>query len=66
MFFRKCEKKKHSSIPIILTIGALAAVGAVSITKCGKDMMNCAWDKMKSLFKKGKDACQTMNLSSDC
>ena len=65
MFFRKCEKKKHS-IPIILTIGALAAIGAVSITRCGKDMMNCACDKMKSLFKKGKDACQTMNLSSDC
>ena len=65
MFFRKCEKKKHS-IPIILTIGALAAIGAVSITRCSKDMMNCAWGKMKGLFQKGKDACQSMNLSSDC
>lgn len=64
MFFKKTERKKHS-IPIILTIGALAAIGAVSITKCGKDMMNCMLDKMKCLFKKGKEACTSMECMQD-
>lgn len=53
MFFRKTERKKHSAC-VILTVGALAAIGAVSITKCGKRMINDACCKVKSFFKKEK------------
>ena len=59
MFFRKTERKKHSAC-LILTVGALAAIGAVSITKCGKQMINDACCKVKSFFKKEKNCmCST-------
>ena len=52
MFFRKCEKKKHTSAKFILLVGALAAVGAFSITRKGKDFMCMAKEKITSFFKK--------------
>lgn len=59
MFFRKTERKKHSAC-VILTVGALAAIGAISVTKCGKQMLNDAMCKVKSFFKKEKSCmCPT-------
>ncbi len=49
MLFRKCERKKHS-ICIILTIGALAAVGAMTISKKGKQMCRQTMNKMKNML----------------
>ena len=51
MFFGKCEKKKHGTKAVLL-VGMLAAIGALSITKKGKEMMCCAKDKLKNFFKK--------------
>ena len=60
MLFRKTERKKHSAC-VILTIGALAAIGAVSIGRCGKQIINEAGNKIKGLFKKNDVMC-----SEDC
>jgi len=60
MFFRKTERKKHSAC-VILTIGALAAIGAVSITRCGKQMVNEACCKIKKFFGVGKSMCPAEN-----
>ena len=51
MLFGKSERKKHTA-PVILTIGALAAIGAVSITRSGKQMIKNTVSKAKSLFNK--------------
>ena len=51
MIYRKNERKRHS-VCAILTIGALAAIGAISIAKSGKAMLNCACKKTKAFFKK--------------
>ena len=51
MFFKKCEKKK-SSAKLILIVGALAAVGAFSITRKGKDLISAAKCKVSGFFKK--------------
>ena len=60
MFFRKCEKKKHTSAKLILIVGALAAVGAFSITRKGRDMMCMAKNKITGFFKKN-DSCECQN-----
>ncbi len=60
MFFGKCEKKKHSAT-LILTVGALAAIGAMSITKCGKQMMQCMKQKITDIFNKEKAMCDKQN-----
>lgn len=51
MFFKKSERKKHG-IGAILTVGALAAVGVVSITRCGKRIFDDTVCKLKSFFTK--------------
>ena len=51
MFFRKTERKSHS-MGAILLVGALAAVGAVTVVKCGKQIANDAMTKMKGFLKK--------------
>ena len=51
MFFKKSERKKHG-IGAILTVGALAAVGVVSITRCGKRILNDTTSKIKGFFVK--------------
>jgi hypothetical protein len=62
MFFRKCEKKKHTSAKLILVVGALAAVGAFSITRKGRDLMCAAKEKITSLFKKEDCKCDNKSL----
>lgn len=57
MFYRKNERKPHSA-RVILTVGALAAVGAISIFKCGKQMAGEALCKVKQFFKSEKAVCQ--------
>ncbi len=47
--FNKCEKKK-SVAPVFLTIGALAVIGALSITKCGKKMMCCIKSRINTMM----------------
>lgn len=49
--FNRNEKKK-SKAPLFLTIGALAMIGAISITRCGKKMIMCMKEKVGSVFKK--------------
>ena len=56
MFFRKTEQKKHSVVAI-LAVGALAAVGAVTVTKCAKQVVNDMMCKMKTIFKKEDCSC---------
>ena len=51
MIFGKSERKKHTA-PVILTIGALAAIGAVSITRSGKQMVKNTVTAAKNLFNK--------------
>ena len=51
MIFGKSERKKHTA-PVILTIGALAAIGAVSITRSGKQMLKNTVTAAKNLFNK--------------
>ena len=60
MFFRRTERKKHSTC-VILTIGALAAIGAVTVTRCGKQMFNEAVCKVKNFFSKEKCVCPAEN-----
>jgi hypothetical protein len=55
MFFKKCEKKKHSTC-LILTVGALAAIGAFGLVHHSKMIAEGLGDKIKKLFKKAKDA----------
>ena len=54
MFFKKSERKRHSAAAI-LTVGALAAVGVLSITKKGKAIVLGACSKMKNMIGIGKD-----------
>ena len=56
MFFRKTERKKHS-VGVILTIGALAAIGAVTVTNCSKQIVNDMVRKVKTMFKKEDCSC---------
>ena len=51
MLFGKSERKKHTA-PVILTVGALAAIGAISITRSGKQMVKNTVAKAKNLFNK--------------
>ena len=46
------SEKKRSTVPMILAVGALAFVGAASITNKGKRMMCSVIDKCKSMVKK--------------
>ncbi len=56
MFFKKSEKKSHGAL-LVLTVGALAAVGAMSITRCGKQMMHCMCAKIKGALGKEHLMC---------
>ncbi len=50
MLFGKTERKKGSPA-MALTVGALAMIGAFSIVRCTKRMMQCTCDKMTSMVK---------------
>lgn len=51
MFCSKNDAKKRGNWAV-LAVGALAAIGAISITRCGKQMVTGAICKMKKLFSK--------------
>ena len=57
MFFRKDERKSHSA-RVILTVGALAAVGAMSLVRCAKQTACVALDKVKGFLKSEKAMCR--------
>ncbi len=50
MLFKKSDCKRANPA-LALTVGALAIVGAMSVVKCGKDMMDCACRRMSSMVK---------------
>ena len=54
MMFGKSEKKR-GSLSSILMVGALAVVGAASITNKGKRLVGGVVNKCKSLVKKKDD-----------
>lgn len=54
MFFNKTERKK-SNMGLILTVGALAAVGVCSIAQKGKTLMQNVTCKAKNLWNKGME-----------
>ena len=47
--FNRNEKKK-SAAPLFLTIGALATIGAISLTRCGKRMLSCMKEKIGGML----------------
>ncbi len=52
MMLMKKSGRKKAGICVILTVGALAAVGALAITKKGKEMMCMMKDKMMQMADK--------------
>ena len=56
MLFGKTERKRHSA-KFVLAVGALAAVGAISLVKSGKQMFNDACGKIKLFSKKNECSC---------
>ena len=56
MMFRRTERKRYGAC-FILTVGALATVGAVTVVRYGKQMINTAGGKIKDFLKKEKCAC---------
>ena len=60
MFSKSCGKKKYGLCAII-TIGALAAVGAMTIKNCGKNAMTKMLKKAKKLFEEAKDTMCPMD-----
>lgn len=56
MFFRKTERTKHSTC-LVLAVGALATIGAISVVRYGKQMINGVEGKIKNIFKKGNFPC---------
>ena len=64
MFYRKSERKTHN-VRVILTVGALATVGAISIFKCGKQMACEALCKVKGFFKSEKAMCSAKSESCE-
>ncbi len=57
LFFRKTERKKHS-VCAILTVGALATIGAITVMKNGKQILKTAGCKIKGMLGKG-DCCSS-------
>ncbi len=49
MFLKKSEQKKSSSC-VILAVGALAAIGFMTVTGKGKNMIKSIKNKMRSMF----------------
>lgn len=49
MLFRKCEKKGHPIVAVL--VGALAIVGAFTVKKSGMQFIKEKWQCMCSFFK---------------
>ena len=64
MYYRRNGRKKYSCC-VILAIGALAAVGAVTVTKSGKKIMSEALTKAKGLINKGKKELASVTDTSE-
>ncbi len=58
MFFKRSEKRSHGAT-LVLMVGALAAIGAISVTRCGKQMMHCMCQKVTGMFNKEKAMCRS-------
>ena len=56
MFFKKNERKTHN-VRAILTVGALATIGAISIVKSGKKTASDLWCKFRGVFKSKDVVC---------
>lgn len=50
MFFKKSEHRKMNSY-FTLAVGALAVVGAMSLARCAKGMIQCGYEKMSCMMK---------------
>lgn len=49
MFFRKCEKNGHPYI--VLIVGALAAIGVLTVKQCGMEYIKQKWKKISRSMK---------------
>lgn len=49
MFWKKCEKKGHPYIALM--IGAFAVVGVLAVKKCGMQYIKEKWTKLTSAMK---------------
>lgn len=56
MIYRRNSRKNHGTC-VILAVGALAAIGALTVTKTGKQKMNEIVCKVKGFFNKDKCMC---------
>ncbi len=54
--FGKSERKRRNPT-LTLAVGALAAIGAVSIVKCGKRIMCEVGKKMKAVMRGASEEC---------
>ena len=59
MLFKKTSEHKSIRPYLIITVGALAMVGAYSIMRCGKKMVKCTCEKMTTMMKQvvGREEC---------
>ena len=55
--FGKSERKRRNPT-LTLAVGALAAIGAVSIVKCGKRVVGELGKKVKTIMRGCSDECQ--------
>lgn len=63
MFRRKSEKRAWPAV-VILGIGALAAIGAVSISKKGTQLFDMMKNKVRGMFK--KCSCEDIVCDDAC
>ena len=56
--FGKSERKRRNPT-LTLAVGALAAIGAVSIVKCGKKIAGEVGRKMKAIIRGASDECDS-------
>ena len=61
--FTKKNERKGGNLCLPLALGALAMVGAISITKKGKALFCTAKEKMKNCF---ENKCDTESKDSFC
>lgn len=56
MFSKKSTMKKGATCAI-LTVGALAAIGACTVKKCGENMLTEMKSKISGMFSKSNCSC---------
>ena len=65
MFFKKSEPKRWHPC-LVLTIGALSIIGAVTITNASKCAINNAKTKIKSFFSPKSSSSPSEDDSDSC